>query len=70
MNFPTYNTNHALTALTALEGRRTSHKEINTGLSGSGKTVWMVCTVCVNGSWKHVERFDNEAEARHWMKWA
>ncbi len=49
----------------------TKRKELHTGIGGNGATVWMVVTVrALDGSWRHVERFDNEAEARAWLKYA
>ena len=45
-------------------------KELHTGLNGDGSTVWMVVIVRPDGAWDFVHRFDNEPEAKHWMKWA
>jgi hypothetical protein len=44
-------------------------RTLTTGINGSGHTVWIVTTE----TRPHVyflERFGNEAEAIHWMKWA
>jgi len=45
-----------------------SRMELFEGLNGSGHKVWLVFTMRGNAC-KHIERFDTEAEARHWMKW-
>ncbi len=45
-------------------------KELHTGINGSGATVYLVVTVSETGGWKHIEKFDTEAEALNWIKWA
>ena len=48
-----------------------NHKEIKEGVSGSGKTIFLVNTVCdVTGQWIHTERFQTLAEAKSWVKYA
>ena len=48
-----------------------THKEINEGVSGSGKTIFLVNTVNdVTGQWLHTERFQTLAEAKSWVKFA
>ncbi|MGB0971032.1 MAG: hypothetical protein ACPGVG_08725 [Mycobacterium sp.] len=45
-------------------------REIKTGLSGSGHKIWLVVTEWTRECGRtgyHAERFDNEAEAQHWM---
>jgi len=45
--------------------------EIHTGIGGNGEPIWLVVTVRENdGSWRHIERFNTEAEAISWRKWA
>ncbi len=48
-------------------------KELRTGTAGDGATVWMVVTMRrgTTGRWiYHTERFDTEAEAVSWRRWA
>ena len=60
--------NRALTQ-TRYAGPR--HKELVTGLNGSGHRTWFVVTVqTATGIWIHREGFDTEAEAANWLKWA
>lgn len=48
-----------------------THKEITEGVNGSGKTVYLVNTVCdVTGRWIHTERFNTKSEAESWVKYA
>jgi hypothetical protein len=48
-----------------------THKILVEGLSGSGHTVYMVCTVInKTGNWLHIERFASKEEAECWLKWA
>ncbi len=47
-----------------------THKEIVTGTNGSGKDVWIVVTIDVNGNWIWQEHFTNKAEAESWLKYA
>ncbi|MFY8201927.1 MAG: hypothetical protein ACOVLE_14725 [Pirellula staleyi] len=58
-----------MTTVNAAVSRNVS-KELREGVSGSGDTMHMVCTVCNRtGSWLHIEYFKSKAEAMHWMKW-
>ena len=46
-------------------------RELNTdGIDGSGNKVYAVITSDENGRQIWTERFDNEAEARNWIRWA
>ena len=48
-------------------------RELETGLAGDGAKVWLVVTTWTGADGRHrqhAERFDSEAEARHWMRWA
>lgn len=47
-----------------------NHKELHEGIGGNGSTVWLVVTVNENGQWVWTERFDNELEAKAWVKYA
>jgi len=53
---------------------RSTHKEIITGISGKGNTMWLVVTIwddaSGNGRWAHREDFDTEAEAKSWLKFS
>jgi hypothetical protein len=56
---------------TTIETKPATHKEMTTGVSGSGKTIYHVVTVCnVTGRWIHKETFKTLAEAKSWFKWA
>jgi len=46
-------------------------KELHEGINGRGEKQFTVATVAaVGGPWLHMERFDTEAEALSWIKWA
>jgi len=45
-------------------------KELHDGINGKGNPIHLVVTVNADGSWHHVERFENKAEALCWMGWA
>ena len=47
-----------------------NHKELHTGVNGSGNTVYLVVTVNAQGQWVWIERFDSKAEAESWLKYA
>jgi len=56
--------------MTVANASRNVTKEMHEGINGSGKTLYMVVTVCTQtGRWLHSEDFTNKAEAMHWMKW-
>ena len=40
------------------------------GTAGNGSTIYLVVTVNASDDWKHVERFQNKAEAVNWIRWA
>lgn len=51
----------------------TTKRELTEGINGRGAKVWVLATILTSGSRKgrvFIERFETEAEARHWMKWA
>lgn len=56
--------------LEAANHARKARKEINEGIDGSGRAVWLVLTYNDADRCVGMERFHNPKEAQAWLKWA